>query len=88
VYFFIFETRGRTLENVNELFDKNNVLGDTLDMGRRTLQAAALLRRIPQWSLESTATPLLPMEKRLVNSTVCNDDKWDFVVDFVYKLSS
>jgi hypothetical protein len=33
VYFFIFETRGRTLENVNELFDKNNVLEDTLDSG-------------------------------------------------------
>ncbi|RFU25290.1 hypothetical protein B7463_g11044, partial [Scytalidium lignicola] len=26
VYFFIFETRGRTLENVNYLFDKNNAL--------------------------------------------------------------
>ena len=33
MYFFIFETRGRTLENVNELFDKNNALEDTLDSG-------------------------------------------------------
>lgn len=29
VYFFIFETRGRTLENVNDLFDKNNMLHET-----------------------------------------------------------
>ena len=33
VYFFIFETRGRTLEDVNELFDKNNILDHTLSSG-------------------------------------------------------
>lgn len=33
VYFFIFETRGRTLENVNDLFDKNNMLHETETVG-------------------------------------------------------
>jgi len=33
VYFFIFETRGRTLENVNDLFDKNNELDVTETAG-------------------------------------------------------
>ena len=33
VYFFIFETQGRTVKDVNELFDKNNVLHRTLSSG-------------------------------------------------------
>jgi hypothetical protein len=36
VYFFIFETRGRTLEDVNELFDKNHALDTTVESERGT----------------------------------------------------